>query len=84
MTMEDGCIAERMLEMKKIVDERVVPSSKDLLSAEVGVIVSQFMAFMQTRSVWPCRLFIGDDPQKLNVDELLALLEEFKTTLKGI
>ena len=50
---------------------------------EVGVLISQFLLFMQQKSIWPCHVFIGDDPQELKADELLALKDDFKSLLEA-
>ncbi len=69
--------------VQKARDDLGLSATKDLLVAEAGVIVSQFIAFMQMRSVNLCHVFIGDDPQLLTVDEMLEAVAEFKATLKG-
>ena len=42
-----------------------------------GVIITQFLLHMQSNSVWPCLQFIGDDPQPLTGDEVMALKDEY-------
>jgi hypothetical protein len=64
-------------------DEVGVSDNSELLTAEAGLILSQFLLFMQQEGVWPCYQFIGDDPQPLTVEELNALKDEFKEMLQG-
>ena len=47
-----------------------------------GVIITQFMLFMQQKSIWPCHQFIGDDPQPLTPDEAMKLKREYVELLK--
>ena len=58
----------------------------DLLAVNVdktaGVIITQFMLFMQQKSIWPCHQFIGDDPQPLTPDEAMKLKREYVELLK--
>jgi len=49
----------------------------------VGVIITQFMLFMQQEGIWPCHQFIGDDPQPLTPDEAMKLKREYVELLKG-
>ena len=52
-------------------------------TAEIaGLLLSQFLLFMQKSSIWPCYVFIGDSPQELNSDEVIKLKDGFKTMLK--
>ena len=52
-------------------------------SKEAGVIITQFIMFMQQNSIWPCHQFIGDDPQPLTPDEAMKLKREYVELLKG-
>ena len=42
-----------------------------------GVIITQFLLYMQSNSVWPCLQFIGDDSQPLTGGEVMALKDEY-------
>ena len=55
----------------------------DLLTAEAGVIISQFLLYMQQRSIWPCHLYIGDDAQQLTGEEVNKLKDDFKAMIEG-
>ncbi len=40
-----------------------------------GVIISQFLLYMQNENIWPVRIFSGDS---LTGDEVIALKDSFK------
>ena len=42
-----------------------------------SLLITQFILYMQNKSIWPCHLFIGDDPQKLTSDESIELRDDF-------
>ncbi len=52
-----------------------------LLCAESGVLISQFLLYMQHQSIAPCYLFIGDSAQRLTGDEMAELKNAFITQL---
>ena len=43
-----------------------------------GVIISQFIVYMQVNGIWPCHQFIGDDPQPLTAKEVINIKNGFK------
>lgn len=49
---------------------------------KAGLIITQFMLFMQQKSIWPCHQFIGDDPQPITTDEAMKLKREYVELLK--
>ncbi len=51
--------------------------NSDLLCAEVGVLISQFLLYMQLQSIAPCYLFIGDSAQRLTEGEMVELKNAF-------
>jgi hypothetical protein len=49
---------------------------------KAGLIITQFMLFMQQKSIWPCHQFIGDDPQPITTGEAMKLKREYVELLK--
>lgn len=47
----------------------------------LSVQLSEFLLFMQNKGVWPCHLFIGEDPQQLTPEEVFELKTEFVKSL---
>jgi len=48
------------------------------LDSLAGVIVTQFLVFMQNRGIWLYHQFIGEYPQELTDKELFKLKDKFK------
>ncbi len=49
-----------------------------VVTAEVDVLLSQFIIFMQNQNIWPCILEIGEAPRMLNARQVIELKNSFK------
>ena len=48
-----------------------------------GVIITQFILLMQNEGVWPCSLSLGETPQQLTPEEVLALKDKYVALLNS-
>ena len=78
---------EKMKNRDNFRNERASTDPSVLLTANADktaeLIITQFMLFMQHKSIWPCHEFIGDDPQALTPSEAMRLKCEYIESLKA-
>jgi len=46
-------------------------------STPESVTITMFILYMSQKSIFPCHLFIGDDPQPLSAEESVKLKNDF-------
>lgn len=73
-------MSQRIVDMKEEIT-RLKANLAEVGGQEAGVLITQFLLFVQQQSISLCHMFIGDDPQALTGEEIIDIKNEFNKKL---